>query len=202
MAQLFAYVEKGVILECPVTETHIATRGHPRDMYVPVVVSDSIPIPEWHAQTQNYVLTTDSEGNTIVRMDFGVRPYTLEELFMYVPGAINLAGIENTNKLSPSLLSAIAKASVVRTNLLLDQFAATRGYDNIVSLVGYVGSHVEKFNTEGIRGKYLRDESWDRLYAYNDTIISKLADGEEVSFPHSYEELKAAAGLPDLTWEN
>ncbi len=68
----------------------------------------------------------------------------------------------------------------------LDDFAKTRGYDNIMSACSYVSSTNEQFAGEGKRCVELRDRTWEKCYS----IITDSSP--------AIDELIAL--LPDLVW--
>ena len=75
----------------------------------------------------------------------------------------------------------------------LDDFARTRGYDNIMSACSYFGSANSRFKQEADRAIALRDATWAAAYALLDDVLS----GQR-PMP-TFDEVCAA--LPALTWE-
>lgn len=75
----------------------------------------------------------------------------------------------------------------------LDDFANTRGYDNIQSLANYAGDEDPVFNEEGTHGKRLRSQTWRTLI----NIMNDVKAGVR-PMPDSYESL--ALELPELVW--
>ena len=75
----------------------------------------------------------------------------------------------------------------------LDDFARTRGYDNIMSACSYFGSANPRFKQEADRAIALRDATWAAAYALLDDVLS----GQR-PMP-TFDEVCAA--LPALTWE-
>lgn len=76
----------------------------------------------------------------------------------------------------------------------LDEFAGTRGYTNVASLVTYVNSTDIDYQAEGKRGLYLRDKWWRILT----TMMNEVLAGTR-PIPASFDEL--AVYLPALTWD-
>ncbi len=74
----------------------------------------------------------------------------------------------------------------------LDNFAATRGYDGILSACTYATSPTPKFATEGQYCIVQRDATWAEAYTILDEVLSGIRPMPTL------EELFAE--LPDLTW--
>lgn len=77
----------------------------------------------------------------------------------------------------------------------LDEFAQSRGYDNIVSVASYTVSTNEIYQAEALRAVYLRDQWWSTLTG----IMTEVLTGQR-PLPASWEVLKTE--LPELTWDN
>ena len=82
-----------------------------------------------------------------------------------------------------------------RTQERLDNFAAQRGYDNILSACTYATSSIEKFRMEGSRCVNLRDLTWTKFYEIMTQVHSK-----EISIPANYEQFSQL--LPELLWND
>ena len=75
----------------------------------------------------------------------------------------------------------------------LDDFAKTRGYDNIMSTCSYFGSANPRFKAEANRAIALRDATWAKCYE----ILAAVQSGKR-----EVPTLDALFGeLPVLTWE-
>lgn len=79
----------------------------------------------------------------------------------------------------------------------LDNFAATRGYDGIMSACSYFGSTNTKFKAEADCAIALRDATWAKGYELVDSMITEVTSGQR-PIP-TIEEIFAE--LPELTWE-
>lgn len=56
----------------------------------------------------------------------------------------------------------------------LDQFAKTRGYENIVTLTSYASSPNPKFDAEGRYGIQIRSDMWTKLYEIQAEVESGM----------------------------
>lgn len=77
----------------------------------------------------------------------------------------------------------------------LDNFANSRGYDNIVSAASYVASTIPRYASEAQRCIVLRDQWWYTL----DGILKQVLEGQR-PIPESFDDLLPE--LPALTWED
>lgn len=80
-----------------------------------------------------------------------------------------------------------------QVKIRLDDFAATRGYDSILSLCTYAASPNPVFQAEGIYGVTARDSTWEKLYE----IMAEVETGTR-PLPASYDDI--AAEMPVLEW--
>lgn len=88
----------------------------------------------------------------------------------------------------------IRREIVMNTQSSLDNFAQSRGYDNILSLTTYVTSTNATYRIEAERGVELRDATWSKLYEIQEQIESGTR-----SVPASFLEIQSE--LPALVWE-
>jgi hypothetical protein len=79
------------------------------------------------------------------------------------------------------------------TQQRLDDFAATRNYDGILSLCTYATSTVPKFQTEGQYGVEARDATWAKLYE----MLAEVQAGTR-PMPTGYADVEPE--LPVLEW--
>lgn len=77
--------------------------------------------------------------------------------------------------------------------LRLDQFASTRGYDNIVTAVSYATSKNAKYKIEGQYCCDLRDDTWQKVF----DILTEVEAGTR-TMPSTYDEIESE--LPVLQW--
>lgn len=89
---------------------------------------------------------------------------------------------------------ASIKADIIQqTQTRLDQFAQTRGYDNILSATTYATSQNPRFAQEGQYAVQQRDATWTKLLE----ILAEVETGIR-PLPTGYLDIEAE--LPTLTW--
>ena len=76
----------------------------------------------------------------------------------------------------------------------LDDFAKTKGYQNIAVACTYAASSIEEFKKDAEDCVRLRDETWSAVFK----IIKDLRDDETSIIPTHYEKFEAM--LPSLDW--
>ena len=98
-----------------------------------------------------------------------------------------------------SFLAPIADIVLIKEQIIaatqnrLDQFAQTRGYDNILSACTYATSPTAKFSSEGQYCVVQRDATWAKLLE----ILADVETGIR-PLPDSYQEIEPE--LPPLVW--
>ena len=100
---------------------------------------------------------------------------------------------EKTDKEKENEVLTLINAMVVDVQQRLDKFAATRGYDGILSLCTYATSTVPQFQKEGQYGVEARDAAWHRLYQ----ILAEVESGAR-PMPTSFADIEGE--LPVLKW--
>jgi hypothetical protein len=80
------------------------------------------------------------------------------------------------------------------TQRRLDEFAASKGYDNILSAVSYATSTNSKFKAEGMYALQARDATWTKLYEVLDSAAKKTIP------PIKSYETDVVPLLPKLEW--
>ncbi|MHB8950684.1 MAG: hypothetical protein ACYC4S_16760 [Rhodoferax sp.] len=88
---------------------------------------------------------------------------------------------------------ALQMMIVQKTQERLDAFAATRGYDGILSACTYATSSVPKFAAEGQYVVNARDLTWTALY----TLMAQVQAGA-APIPSGYADVEPL--LPALEW--
>lgn len=87
------------------------------------------------------------------------------------------------------------KQAIKKTQEKLDNFAKTRGYDNILSAATYSTSTISKFRQEGQYAVEIRDQTWSKLY----DLLRQIQSGV-MSIPQNFNDIEAL--LPTLEWPN
>ena len=77
--------------------------------------------------------------------------------------------------------------------LRLDNFARTRGYDNIVSACSYATSSSERYGVEGRYCVLAREQTWDTLFAIESEVLMGTRP-----MPTDYNQIEPE--LPMLVW--
>lgn len=93
----------------------------------------------------------------------------------------------------PMTLVDVEKMLIEQTQSRLDNFAQSRGYDNILSACSYSNDPNIKFQTEGTHCVQMRSQTWIVLYQ----IISDIKN-EVRSMPNKFSDIENE--LPSLTW--
>lgn len=88
---------------------------------------------------------------------------------------------------------ALQDRIVAATQVRLDTFAQTRGYDSILSACTYTTSSITKFQFEAQYCVRARDETWATLHQ----IMAEITSGKR-PIPTGYEDIEA--DLPMLAW--
>lgn len=109
-----------------------------------------------------------------------------------VPAAIDWGAL--TPPPGPPSPAELFAQAVDYTQKRLDDFAASRGYDGILSLCTYATDPDPVYSAEGQRGVTLRSTTWATLRNLQREILA----GQR-PLPSSWEELDGL--LPPLTWE-
>lgn len=192
---LFARVEEGKIVEFPVYRLHIVNRAHPFSWYLPVQESEKPALPDFSRYEQTLTVYPDYVGAV-----YTVVPLTLAELLASIrrrPSFFTPGGTENPvpkyEEIDEALATHIKNEIANYGHAKLDEFAKTRGYNTLESLISYRGDPTASLATEAERGFLLRSQTWAALLGYFEAIQT---DAKPV--PTTLAEIDAV--LPELTW--
>lgn len=94
-----------------------------------------------------------------------------------------------------SVHAALRSSILAATQARLDNFAAERNYNGIMSACTYVASTVPSFALEGQYCTFVRDQTWAKLYQ----MLAEIEAGTR-TIPASFEEIEGE--LPVLDWAN
>lgn len=149
-----------------------------------------------------YTLYLHSTGR-ILQSGMGPEPERLLEgkdndhrILLEVMGDPETQRVENEELVSfirTKSLEEIQNEVVAGTQQRLDDFAQTRGYDNIMSVCTYATSTRPKRAGEGQRAVELRDATWDTLYQ----MLAEVQAGTR-PIPSGFADLEP--DLPNLEW--
>ena len=101
--------------------------------------------------------------------------------------------IEELNTLQANKKEILKNSCITQAQNRLDQFAQTRGYDNILSACTYATSPTAKFSSEGQYCVVQRDATWAKLLE----ILADVETGIR-PLPDNYQEIEPE--LPLLVW--
>lgn len=87
----------------------------------------------------------------------------------------------------------LQKTIEANTQIRLDTFAQTRGYDDIKSASSYAGCSVSRFDVEGTYCRNIRAETWNTLY----NILDQVKAGN-MTKPINFSDIEPL--LPVLEW--
>lgn len=189
----YALVDKQAVLLYPLTIEDINTRDNPMETYYKCY-QDIEPAYDPLTQIITHVPMVIGEAVYVIHR---VEDKDLDTIFAQLNAFI---ADQLANSITPSIqslpngmLGSIMQLTVKRVQESLDEFAKTRGYDDIRSVCTYVNSTNTKFNEEGSRAVVLRDQTWDSLYTFLGTVG---AGG--IPYPFTWSVIQAV--LPELTW--
>jgi hypothetical protein len=116
----------------------------------------------------------------------------------YVAGPVFATQVEQDEYVAQKTaerMEALQASIVQQVQKRLDDFAATRNYDGILSACTYATSTVTQFAAEGQCCVEARDETWATLYQ----ILAEVEAGTR-PVPTTYAEIESE--LPTLVWPN
>ncbi len=101
--------------------------------------------------------------------------------------------VSNNQSDTALILEKIQQEVIEATQLRLDTFAQTKGYDGILSLCTYALSSKLEFQSDGQYGMAIRDATWYRLHE----ILNEINTNQR-PIPQSFSEIEP--DLPALNW--
>ena len=145
----------------------------PPEPYEPIII-DPIPPAEWNQQIKQAQPIRDM-GTGIWSVSWQIIERSQEELGMFL------------GMLRQQVIDAVQKR--------LDDFAATRGYDGILSVCTYVADPNPEMAHEGAVAVYLRSITWQALRA----IETEISLGLRQPPINGYADIESE--LPPLDWD-
>lgn len=189
MSDLYALVDNDLVLLYPLTIEDINIRNAPNEHYLKCLFANKLPLTNI---IQFYTEFTQVIGN-VVLVNYEINKKTMDSLFEEL-AALNPGGVVDISMVSADLLASFELLVKDNVQNLLDEFAQTRGYDDIKSTCTYVNSQIPSYSAEANRAIYLRDLTWATLYQYLGNVIAGTQP-----LPVDWAEI--ASILPALTWE-
>lgn len=190
--KVYARVANEQIIEYPVYEIHIRNRKHPIEWYTECIVATKPSVPKFHHLKE---LKTVANGKVYVTYE--IVPQTLENLLSSIKGPVvpgETPAPVLASDLTSDVVQRVIKLGDEYVTKKLTDFAATKGYDSIVSAVSYETSTVAEFRAHAAKIKQLRDTIWVDLPVYINSVVTNA-----VPFPTSIADIDAV--LPAFVWE-
>lgn len=187
MEEIYAKIEDGVITQYPLTLADINNTNESNNTYYYCYPNAK---PTFNALIERLVDTPILLGSVVI-INYSVERKTLDELFAQI-GLGDGQGI-TINQVPPEMLEAVVILTKEKAQRKLDEFAQTRGYDDMKSVCTYVDSQIPQYQQEASRAIYIRDLTWSNLYTYLNGILSGTTP-----LPSSCSDIEAV--LPAMTW--
>ncbi len=189
---IYAKVTNGKVVEYPVSELHIHNRSQPKSMYT-LCKKDTKPT----ITSQQYLTETLEVTPNLVLVHYNVVDKTLQQLLdgfkdpssntLINPTPLNISAISTAD------IAKVSELTNIHVQTLLDDFAVTKGYDNINSTISYLNSTVLAYSTEAATASALRDNVWSTLNTY-------LTDVTAGTLPLPLKVSDIEAVLPTFVW--
>jgi len=188
---IYAKVENGKIVEYPIYSNHIRNRSHPVDWYTLCVFDAKPQITKYQYLTEDYEIL-----DNLIKVHYVIKDMTLKEvlnLFKDPASDIMMPSPLPISSLTAEDIAKVQELASIEVQNLLDEFARTRGYDDIKSAVTYLNSTNTVYSTEATTAMNLRDNCWSAL----ETYLTDVQAGTK-PVPLTVEEIISV--LPPLVW--
>jgi hypothetical protein len=189
MLEIYGKVEDGKVIEYPVYKEHIINRSHPFEWYSKVIYADQ---PE---------LAVDEYAKEILTVGVGIIncSYTIEKLSLQallVKAGRSSDGLTKVlaKDLDPILLAKVIEYVLQYSSNRLELFVKSKGYDSVLSAISYKDSLVDKYKSEANQVIIMRDNLWNTLLTYVDSVKSGSVD-----FPVSTVDIDKVIGSFSFT---
>lgn len=143
-----------------------------------------------------YELNDGTDPHDVITVDVTDGPAGPQQVapegFVPAPAVIDWGAL--TPPPGPPSPAELFKMAIDATQARLDGFAASRGYDGILSLCTYATDPDPVYAAEGQRGVTLRSTTWAALRGIQRDVLAGLRP-----MPASWAEVEDE--LPPLTWE-
>jgi len=170
-----------------VFKLHSAIRAACPNPTLPVIITDEVLVEAgFHP-----VLQADPHFNPITQEATELTPELVDGVWCqkWVVTDLPAEAVEANKK---AVLDTARSTLRDFVQSVMDQTAATRGYDNILSACTYATSTVEKFRSEGQACVDWRDKMWSECYRLLDEVLAGTRP-----VPTTGELLKL---LPEIEW--
>ena len=202
--KVYAKVEDGRVIEYPVYADNIKARGEPLEYYLECVVFPYGDIPPYHYPSIVKKVVTEhvTSGQSLaskVYISYEMVPFSIDQLLEIAAtkadtaqsGEVVAASIQMVDN---ELINRISDAVVAEAEKILNQFAAEKNYDSIITLVGYAADPNPVLKNEGLSGVDSRSEMWVALSEF----LTAIKSGTQ-AIPKTFAEIKAI--LPTPKWK-
>jgi len=194
--KIYARIEEGKIVQYPVTIAMINERANPLDTYYQCYFPGEGDHP--NPTLYQKIVQTPTLIGSAVYIDEKLVNRTVDEMFALLfemAGSVTESGELqlNTALITSDLIDAFETIVKIVVQKMLDDFALTRGYDDIKSACDYVNSKIPEYKAEAIRCIDLRDDVWHSLTTY----INAVKAGTEPP-PMAWSDI--AVHIPPITW--
>ena len=194
MNQIYARVINGKIVEFPVYLIHIQNRALPLEWFTEVIYDVKPPVPDFHYAKE----VPRVENGTEVHIGYEIIAMTLSDLLLQASGGTRLLDGEaatpiDVTTLDPALIARIKVLTEEIVQKLMDEFAAEKGYDSMMSLISYKDSTIPTFAAEAMVGITSRDNTWVSINTYLSEVLAGIKP-----VPTSLNDI--LANVPDLVW--
>jgi hypothetical protein len=190
MSKEYAYVQDNQIKSYPVFEKHIIARGHPFSMYKKVVVKENVEALPFHYLSHELVY--DKEKDIVVKT-LSNKPQPVDFILETLYKGVDQNQTLSITDIDPTAINVVFSQMVNYAQKRLDDFAAGKNYDDMLSLITYLDSAVPKFAQEAQIGKQARDNTWLPLITFMQNIQTGTAP-----IPRKMKDIVDL--LPVLTW--
>lgn len=181
----------GVRARRPIRLADIEKRGHPLDWYVRVTKIERANIPRYYRRHMKFQLVRNADATASIWVKEEAKMPTIAFFLQKVrnDGVRKYVDMDGYGR---GLFRTLLTTSIDNS---LSRFVKSRGYDSLAAAFGYIGSHIEKYDTEGKRVRYLASETWARYEWYVSSVANDL-----LPFPSVADDI--LNHFPRLVWED
>lgn len=190
----FARVQNGAIVEWPVLFMHIKNRNLPLQLFRQIHFNEK-------PSAKPYVYLDESIElvNGVPTVSYNERKFTLEEILQSIivkaseaTGVFVQPLVTEVDPIAFQLVSSLTRDEIT---FRLNEFAKTRWYDSIDTLVTYANDPDPKHKEEGLRGVELRSQCWVSIRDFETKVLTGV-------IPVPYLVNQIYSHIPELTWND